>query len=210
MLPYQKDYSWTESNWRCLWQDILSLQDESDNNIFMGTLVFQNDKSSDKAFIIIDGQEKLITLSIISIAIINKINQLVINSLQVEENIERIKILERNYLYDKDPYSLSYSSKFCLNKTNDGFYQHNLIHLAKPQNVQALSYSNSLLWQAYEYFSACLEKDFSKIINDGVKLTGLLTEILSQRLLFIKILVEDELNAYLVINSFNQGRDQKI
>ena len=43
----------------------------------MGAIVLQNSSTSDKEFTIIDGQQRLATLSIIAIAVIEKIQKLV-------------------------------------------------------------------------------------------------------------------------------------
>lgn len=149
---FQRDYSWKEENWEDLWQDILVLVDNESSH-YMGVIVLQNSLTSDKNFTIIDGQQRLATLSIIAIAIINKIQQLIDQEIEAEANKDRRDILKRNYLGDKDPRSLRYSSKLLLNKNNDDFYQGNLINLRQPFNIRSLNKSNQLLWQAFEYYS---------------------------------------------------------
>ena len=201
--PYQRDYSWTEENWEDLWQDILSLQKDPNNSHYMGALVLQNTSSSDKEFTIIDGQQRLTTLSIISIAVIEKIHQLIEQNQQKIENQDREEILRRTYLSDRDPRSLRYTSKIRLNTNNNDFYQSNLINLRKPRNLRALTQSNALLWQAFDYFSDHLDKDLKSLTHSGEQLTEFLTDTLAQRLLFIQINVEDELNAYLVFETLN-------
>ena len=76
--PFQRDYSWTEENWEDLWQDIAILHANLDASHYMGAIVLQNSGTADKEFTIIDGQQRLATLSIITIAVINKIQQLVV------------------------------------------------------------------------------------------------------------------------------------
>ncbi len=75
--PFQRDYSWKEENWEDLWQDVWTLHNNSSSSHYMGTLVLQNSSTSDKEFIIIDGQQRLATLSIIVIAVIEKLQKLV-------------------------------------------------------------------------------------------------------------------------------------
>jgi uncharacterized protein with ParB-like and HNH nuclease domain len=151
--PFQRDYSWQKENWEDLWQDILTLHANSNASHYMGALVLQSSRDSDKAFTIIDGQQRLATLSIVAIAVIEKIRQLVLKKVDPENNQARQEILKRTYLGDKDPRSLRYSSKLFLNEINDDFYQSNLINnLRQPRNIRALKKSNQLLWQAFEYF----------------------------------------------------------
>jgi uncharacterized protein with ParB-like and HNH nuclease domain len=200
--PFQRDYSWTEENWEDLWQDILMLHNNLSVSHYMGAIVLQSSATVDKEFTVIDGQQRLATLSIIAVAVIEKIRLLVEQNVQPEANRERQEILKRTYLGDRDPRSLRYSSKLFLNENNDDFYQSNLVNLRKPLNIRSLSKSNQLLWQAFDYFSQELEK-LSDIFQDGEKLTAFLGDTVAQRLLFIQISVEDELNAYTVFETLN-------
>jgi len=203
--PFQRDYSWHEENWEDLWQDILTLHANPDSSHYMGALVLQNSSVSDREFTIIDGQQRLATLSIIAIAVIEKIQKLVEQQEQQEQkdaNQDRQEILRRTYLSDRDPRSLRYSSKIILNENNNDFYQGNLINLRKPFNIRSLSKSNQLLWQSFQYFSSHLE-ELGEVIRSGEKLVEFLTDIIGQRLLFIQINVEDELNAYTVFETLN-------
>ncbi|MGB7414255.1 MAG: DUF262 domain-containing HNH endonuclease family protein [Thermosynechococcaceae cyanobacterium] len=201
--PFQRDYSWKEENWEDLWQDILVLHEEPNASHYMGALVLQSNDTSDKEFTIIDGQQRLATLSILAIAVIEKIRLLVDKGEEDgPQNRERQDILKRTYLSDRDPRSLRYSSKLILNENNNDFYQSNLINLRSPLNIRSLSKSNQLLWQAFEYFSVHLG-NLEEISISGEKLATFLTEIIARRLLFIQINVEDELNAYTVFETLN-------
>ncbi|KKJ00166.1 DUF262 domain-containing protein [Prochlorothrix hollandica] len=201
--PFQRDYSWTEENWEDLWQDILVLHTTNPSaGHYMGAIVLQSSRASDKEFTIIDGQQRLATLSIMAIAVIEKIQKLVDRDEQKAANQERQKILNRTYLSDKDPRSLRYSSKIILNENNNDFYQSNLINLRSPFNIRSLSKSNQLLWQAFQYFSDSLE-ELEDVVQGGEKLAEFLTDTIAQRLLFIQINVEDELNAYTVFETLN-------
>ncbi|MDQ2099446.1 MAG: DUF262 domain-containing HNH endonuclease family protein [Tychonema bourrellyi B0820] len=200
--PFQRDYSWTEENWEDLWQDILMLHNNLSVSHYMGAIVLQSSATADKEFTVIDGQQRLATLSIIAVAVIEKIRLLVEQNVQPEANRERQEILKRTYLGDRDPRSLRYSSKLFLNENNDDFYQSNLVNLRKPLNIRSLSKSNQLLWQAFDYFSQELEK-MPDIFQDGEKLTAFLGDTVAQRLLFIQISVEDELNAYTIFETLN-------
>jgi len=208
---FQRDYAWQEENWEDLWQDILALyvnanssnaSNLNDSSHYMGAIVLQNAVTSEKVFTIIDGQQRLTTLSILTIALIAKIQNLAAQEDDQEANQERQEILRRTYLSDRDPRSLRYSSKLILNENNNDFYQSNLINLRKPLNIRSLSKSNQLLWQAFEYFSSHLER-IEGLVYSGEKLTKFLTDYIAQRLIFIQINVEDELKAYTVFETLN-------
>ncbi len=199
---FQRDYSWSEENWEDLWQDVKALHANPDSSHYMGALVLQSSDTSDKEFTIIDGQQRLATLSIIAISVIDKIQKLVDREEEAESNRERQEILKRTYLSDRDPRSLRYSSKLLLNENNNDFYQSNLINLRKPLNVRSLAKSNQFLWQAFQYFSNHLE-ELQEVNRSGEKLATFLTETIARRLLFIQINVEDELNAYTIFETLN-------
>ncbi|MFM1842170.1 MAG: hypothetical protein RLZZ490_906 [Cyanobacteriota bacterium] len=199
---FQRDYAWQEENWEDLWRDIVALAENPDGSHYLGAIVLQNSPKSDKVFTIIDGQQRLATLSILAIAVIEQIHQLGVNNIEPEANQAREEILKRTYLGDRDPRSLRYSSKLFLNENNNDFYQSNLINLRPPLNFRALSKSNQLLWQAFQYYSAQLTQHQAFRVN-GEALAVFLTETIAQRLLFIQITVENELNAYTVFETLN-------
>jgi len=197
---YQRDYSWEKDNWEDLWLDILSLHGIEISH-YMGAIVLKGARDG-RAITIIDGQQRLATLSILAIAVIEKINGLVKRDVDAVNNQERQNILRRTYLGDKNPGSLRYSSKLFLNENNDNFYQGNLINLREPKSLRNLRKSNQLLWGAFKYFLDRLD-DFSEIVEDGALLSDFLTETIAQKLLFIQINVEDEVNAYVVFETLN-------
>ncbi len=200
--PFQRDYSWAEENWEDLWQDIMALHNNPESSHYMGAIVLQSSHNSDREFTIIDGQQRLATLSLIAIAAIAKIQVLIDREQDPEANRDRQEILKRTYLGDRDPRSLRYSSKLLLNQNNNDFYQSNLINLRKPKNIRALPKYNQLIWQAFEYFSQQLET-VQKVIKTGETIATFMADIIAKQLLFIQINVEDELNAYTVFETLN-------
>ncbi len=124
---FQRDYSWHEENW----EDLFTLHTHPDASHYLGALVLQTAGTADKEFIIIDGQQRIATLSVIAIAVIDKIQKLAERGVPKEANQERQEILRRTYLSDRNPRSLRYSSKLILNENNNDFYPSNLINLRK-------------------------------------------------------------------------------
>lgn len=201
---YQRDYSWKKDNWEDLWLDILDVhntQDSQKNSHYMGALVLKR-AQDDEVRTIIDGQQRIATLSILVIAVIKKIDELVDREIDPEGNQERRDILRRSYLGDKHPGSLRYSSKLFLNANNDNFYQGNLINLREPRSIRKLRSSNQLLWKAFTYFSDQLS-ELDELVNDGLLLSNFITETIAKKLLFIEIVVDDDINAYTVFETLN-------
>ncbi len=197
--PYQRDYSWDEDNWEDLWNDILSIYKNNESH-YMGSIVLLNNGNSH--YNIIDGQQRFTTLSIVSLAVIAKIQELANSEIEKEANSERVELLMKDYLGQKDSVSLKYSSKLFLNENNDGFYQRNLLNFSKPRNIRKLSDSEKLLWNAYEFFTKKINELYLKMENGG-ELADFLKNRVGKNLLFIQITVEDELNAYTVFETLN-------
>ena len=196
---FQRDYSWDEDNWEDLWNDILS-SEQTGSVHYMGSVVLQN--IDGKNYYIIDGQQRFATLSILILALINKIRTLADNDVDKEANRERVEILMNQYIGQKDPTSLRYSSKLSLNENNDAFYQQRLVAFKEPVNRMKLSDSEKLLWNAYLFFSKVIDEQFKQDLS-GERIAYFLNEIVGERLMFIQIVVENELNAYTVFETLN-------
>jgi uncharacterized protein with ParB-like and HNH nuclease domain len=196
---FQRDYSWEEDNWEDLWNDIVTIKDNKESH-YMGSIVLLN--KGDTVYQIIDGQQRFTTLSILSLAIISKLKELVSMNIEEDENTERIELLMKEFIGQKDSVSLTYSSKLFLNENNDSFYQRRLLSFSKPINIKKLLGSEKLLWKAYEFFITKINKLY-KNNKDGSELASFLKNTIGKNLLFIQITVEDELNAYTVFETLN-------
>jgi uncharacterized protein with ParB-like and HNH nuclease domain len=197
--PYQRDYSWEEEQWEDLWSDIQELRGNSEERHYMGALVVEG--TSDREFRIIDGQQRLASLSLLALAVIAKLKDLADAGLEAEANRERAAALRTRFIGEKDPASLIESSKLFLNETDNSFYQDYLVQLRPPLNPRGLTKSSNLLWECYKYFRNNLDKipEYSK----GEPLAELISEIVGRQLLFILITVENDINAYMVFETLN-------
>jgi hypothetical protein len=197
--PYQRDYSWKRDQWEDLWNDILAIE-ESGNVHYMGSIVLQN--MGDKRYHVIDGQQRFSTLTLIVLATIKQLQSLIDSEIEVDQNKERVSLLQKKYIGDKDPGSLTYSSKLKLNENNDSFFQSNLLVFRPPTNPRTLQDSDKLIWDAYNYFVDRIKEHFSEN-QSGENITNFLNKLIAERLMFIQIIVEDELSAYTVFETLN-------
>lgn len=193
---FQRDYSWWESEWEDLWLDMIDVYENKITH-YMWAIVLQ--KKEDDIFYIIDGQQRITTLSIFIIAIIWYLENLSRKWIEAERNKEMASIIRRNFISDKDAVSLLYSSKLSLNENNDHFFQSNLVSLRKI--IWKLTDSQKLLWWSYEYFYLKIEEYFKN--KDWEHLSEFLNKNITKNLMFIMITVEDELSAYTVFETLN-------
>lgn len=197
---YQRDYSWTREQWEDLWMDILEVRAGGEDSHYLGTLVVES--TNDRELTVIDGQQRLATLSVLALAVIAKLEDLARDGVDSEANRERSKALRNRFVGERDPASLLEHSRLTLNHTDDGFYQDFLVQLREPHNLRGLTASNRQLWEAFGYFRARMD-EMSDVTEDGEALAGILSEIIGRGLLFILITVDDELNAYTVFETLN-------
>ncbi len=198
--PYQRDYSWGEEQWEDLWNDLSELRERQDATHYMGALVVEG--KSDRDFAIIDGQQRFATLSLLVLAVIARLRTLADTGVDAAANLERAAALRARYIGEKDPASLVESSKLALNSTDGGFYQDYLVQLRAPLNPRGLPKSNRLLWECFRYFEGVVKAD-PGLASDGLALASLVSETVGRQLMFIRIAVDDELNAYTVFETLN-------
>lgn len=198
--PYQRDYSWSEEEWDDLWNDIVELRTDREKRHYLGALVVEG--KSDREFLIIDGQQRLATLSLLALAVIHRLDAMARGGIDAADNAERSRELRNRFIGEKDPASLVESSRLHLNKTDNDFYQEYLTQLRNPLNPRKLPKSNQLLLKCFQYFVKRLQ-ELHELRNDGRAAASLLSETAARQLLFILITVDDELNAYTVFETLN-------
>lgn len=198
--PFQRDYSWTENEWDDLWQDILGLFEEGgEPGHYMGYLVLQS--SDNKRFDIIDGQQRITTISILILAGLGHLKDLVTAGVDSERNEKRKEQLLGSYIGYLDPVSLVSTSKLVLNRHNDQFYR---TYLAPLENLpqRGLNASERLLRKTFLWFKDKIKGRFGAENDSGTRLTAFIDSLVD-KLFFTVITVTDELNAYKVFETLN-------
>ena len=194
---FQRDYSWTSSEWDDLWRDIEALF-EGEEEHYMGYLVLQSKDS--RNFEIIDGQQRLSTLSILILAVLRNLKDLIEENKDVDKNKQRLEQLRNSFIGYLDPVTLIAKSKLNLNRNNDSLYQRYLVPLetAPKRNLKATEH---LMRKAYEWFYENVKKRYANS-DDGKDLAQFI-DSLSDKLFFTVITVKNELNAYKVFETLN-------
>ncbi len=200
---FQRDYSWGEEEWDDLWHDILGTLDPSGEPAhYMGYLVLQS--KDDREFDIIDGQQRLTTLSILVLAALLQLKKLIKDGKDVERTQQRIDGLRHTYIYIGflDPVTLVPQSKLTLNRYNDSYFQTYLVPLADHLPKRGFKASEHSLRKAFEWFDRRI-REFAQDCDDRGLTVASLVERMSDKLFFTVITVTDELNAYKVFETLN-------
>lgn len=132
---YQRGYAWEINNVRDLFEDIFE-SIESKTNHYLGTIVLSSSENNDELFYIVDGQQRIATLSMIFQAIIKKLKK------------KDSDYYHRFYIYDDD-YRLK-----PLGKDKDFF-----VSLIEDNEPAAQNKSQRLMQCAYEEINSIIEKE---------------------------------------------------
>jgi uncharacterized protein with ParB-like and HNH nuclease domain len=196
---YQRDYSWDTEDWDDLWNDIEGIPDEQIH--YMGYVVLQRTTDSRRNWII-DGQQRITTLSILILAALDLLKEWSDAGIDAEANERRFKILEYNFVSVETASSLTPTSKLNLNRNNDNFYKSHLLRRRRPTSITRLKPSERKMWKAFEFFQKKLHEKFDSNPN-GEELATFLEKSVGDGLVFSSITVGDDLNAYKVFETLN-------
>ena len=191
---FQRDYSWDVEQWDDLWQDIEAMLEEKSDH-YMGYLVLQSSNGKDS--LIIDGQQRFTTITIIILASIKAIQKLIEKGEEVTENEQRIKTLKNTYIGNVDPVSLEYDNILVLNRNNDTYYKDYIVKLGELR-LRNTSYTEKLMKKCFEWYEHKLVDRY----NSGKEYAEFITYLVDN-LYFTIIRVSNEMNAFKVFETLN-------
>ena len=188
---YQRDYAWDLEQLEDLWADINTLEEEHYH--YMGYIVLK--RTDEQIFEVIDGQQRLVTISLIIIAGMKKIKEQIDLEIDIEANKKRLDLFFDRLIGALNPVSLKVNNKLFLNRNNQKHFK-DICSKMEALNLRVLSKTNKRLNSAFTFFSN------SNMGNDGAEIAQFI-EMFTKRLIFTKIVVQDNLNAYKVFETLN-------
>ncbi|HEV8158265.1 MAG TPA: DUF262 domain-containing protein [Pyrinomonadaceae bacterium] len=93
---YQRDYSWEKDDWEDLWSDIEEIP--NDRQHYLGYLVLQPIAEANQSYWIIDGQQRITTLSLLSLAVIRLLQDWAESNIETEDNKIRYDEERKRYI----------------------------------------------------------------------------------------------------------------
>lgn len=192
---FQRDYTWETEHWDDLWQDIKILLSNEENEHYMGYLVFQT--ANNKEFQIIDGQQRLTTLSLLILASLKCIKDLIDSGNDPINNQKRKDSLQNSYIGYIDPVTLISNNKLKLNRNSDDYYKQYLV-LIKDLPLRNTNSSEKHMRECFNWYYEKIKKEF----KTGELLAGFIDSIVD-KLFFTVIEVTDQLNAFKVFETLN-------
>lgn len=191
---FQRDYSWDSEQWDDLWVDIDKMISENGDH-YMGYLVLQT--TNNKEYLIIDGQQRFTTITLIILAAIKSIQKLIDRGEDVEENEKRKQSLLNTYIGNIDPVTLEYDNLLVLNRNNNGYYKEYIVKLGELRTRNTSS-TEKLMKRCFEWY----ERELNSKFNSGREYAQFITTLVDN-LFFTIITVNDEMNAFRVFETLN-------
>ena len=166
---YQRNYDWTTAQCRQLLNDIIAVERDNRESHFIGSIVYIHDgiftASEVSELLIIDGQQRLTTLSILNVALYHFAKE---NN--NEQQVGRLynKFIINQYVEDE-------SNKLKLNQTDRNSIAYKAILSGRLEDIT--EYSNVI--ENYNYFRDIIDESNFKTIIDGLK-----------RIIFVEVSLE--------------------
>lgn len=189
---YQRNYSWSvDEEISIFWEDFLYyLNRGSKSNFFIGPMVYKGEDINASEFEVIDGQQRLITFSILLSVIIALFNK-----------YKRVDLSDglKQYLIYKDEKN---KEQLVIHTIEPHpFFQKKIFH---GQNAQPTKPSEKLIEKARVFFEESIETMLASSLNDDDKI-GLLEKI--RDFIFnidtVIIVSDDETDAFTIFETIN-------
>lgn len=200
---FQRRYSWRKKHWEQLWADVVTLLDSplGEDEHFIGAFVSMSSGNRPGArpkYLVIDGQQRLITITLLLSAIRDRVDSLdeeTLDSLPPEEsnNLKNLsdKIQDENLV---DPYEEGNEKYRIISRTEDREALFDILDQKRPPDDTAIT-------DAYTYFCESLDDLVDR--RDPFVLHDLRQTIIEQLPLAMITAEEDE-NPYTIFETLNE------
>jgi Protein of unknown function DUF262/Protein of unknown function (DUF1524) len=195
--PYQRPYAWTDDEVTDLLKDMSDAITKNSPEYFLGTLVIA--KPTGDRYVIIDGQQRLVTVSIILAAIRDHFA-----NLKTPEGQKRATILTAEFLSSTDLKTLSETPKLELITSDNGYYRSRIISdIDSPErNLGPETPSQIRISKAATAIAKYVATLAATTHNPNDRLLELVSFI-NDRAKIIVVEVSDEENAYIIFEVLN-------
>lgn len=190
---FQRPYSWKKENWETLWEDLMSLyQEEIKGSYFLGPIVTQAIPSTADGispFVVIDGQQRLTTLTIVLAVLRNHLKK---TDKDIAQEVQELYLINK---FRKD------DSLYKVLPTQSDREVYQSIIIAKKDISKEAS-----IYEAYKFFDTKFKKpgfeeDISLDLNK-------FKAILLEQILLVNITSDEGDNPYLIFESLNNKGEE--
>lgn len=207
---YQREYSWEKDEQVSeFWNDLLAQINFSSDPIeikdyFIGSLVLIGDDSRDTKFFVIDGQQRITTITILLSALCEVSNKLY---KETDENgYKSLSDLCYNLIEGTD--NQNFQKFFKLdNETPKPFFQKRILFIKKDNNIKPETKEENRLNDAYSFFYKELQIQLNEFVNSKLEfLQAIFGQIMRCQTVYIT--VDNRENAQTIFETLNtKGKD---
>lgn len=196
--PYQRNYAWDESQFGVFWFDVSKTFTGAVPEYFLGSIVINNSQAPEH--VVIDGQQRLITTSVLLSALRSHLKSEGYAALAAEVDDFLVKTGHPQKLF-KQPCLV-------LNKTDKAFYENYIFHtrplseMEQKTDEEQTSPSNRLLADCFCF----MHRRIAEMREGGPSIEAIARTIidsLNSRVFVIRIDVKDDYNAFLLFETLN-------
>jgi len=196
---YQRDFSWDKAQISEFWNDIFNFaqsdpQQTSYREYFLGAIVLVN---SGKFHLVLDGQQRLATSTILLAAMRDKM---------VDYKESAARQVQDQFILYADEITGATIPRLELNVFDRQFFHQFIQTYPRPQNLPgAAQKSHQLISQAYSFFTERLNEIWTSAGGgkDGFDKLGSLSVILRERIALISAIANTERSAAAIFTSLN-------
>ena len=194
---YQRSYAWEEDHVRDLFNDIGAAIDGGANEYFLGSIVISQKIASRPE--IVDGQQRLATISIFLAAIRDYFY-----NLNTPEGKDRASVILSDYLAKKDLKTLENLPKIHLNDADHDYFVKKILSLPDSSDRQIEALKNS--HKRINIAAKIAKQHIDHIVGiGGAPAEALLKwiDFIKERVKVITVEVPDESNAFVIFETLN-------
>jgi hypothetical protein len=191
MVPlYQRSYAWEDSHVNDLYDDLFTSIRNSEDEYFIGSIVISSGDERDE---VVDGQQRLATVSILLAAIREYFKK--------NGDDARAEDIQSQYLSSRDRRSQEFIPNLQLNN-NDNNYFYNRIVISPPSDVDTSRASHDRLKNAYAIAKRKIQSFVATTNNPANALLDL-CDFIDEHLKVIIVKVPNHANAFTIFETLN-------
>lgn len=185
---FQRTYSWGKEDWKTLWSDLKETVEDKESNHFFGsfvTLPIPSPASEISRYVIIDGQQRLVTTSILLGALRDRIGE-------VEPNSDLMNAIYEQYLINKFAERTQDKDKILPTQADRLIFSQFV-----NNNSHTTLASDHIIAQAYDFF----HKKFQE--TDNIDELKEFKNAILNRFSVVDICLDKDDDPYLIFESLN-------
>ncbi len=197
MPANQRNFGWGKKEYESYWSDLWHTLTNDCPFYFLGSFVL--DASEDEALIVVDGQQRLTTTSILIAALRNILSE--------RGDPELAQELHNKYLYYANS---EHNTRLTMNFLDNDFYLEHVMKTHSPETIKALTKDRTIP-ESNRNIAICLDFMYRKLSAEGNRketpplgeIARTIINIMEERIGLIHITVKGDVNAFTVFETLN-------